>query len=216
MNFQAHHKIWIENLIGRPLTPEDGQLELALPLPPALADYYALAGRLDSINQAHNRLLALECLHIEQGMLIFMEENQEVVYWGIREQDLQMPDPIVYQGNHGETIEWFSEEMRVSEWLPMMAFWQAVNGGYAYGAYAELTVLTADSLRQHYPLLARHAGGSLDIYGTNGELIALAPGQDGSTIWAAGRDEQGFQRIDQLCNIDWDYCYLDDLDDLDD
>ena len=42
--------------------------------------------------------------------LVFMEENQCVVYWAIDRADLEGADPIVWQGVNGEPIEWFAEK----------------------------------------------------------------------------------------------------------
>jgi len=76
----------------RPLTPEDGQSEmsisdpetrLGLKLPAVLRDYYLLAGRFDRFNRAHNELRRPDEWSVDGGKLVFLEENQCVVFWGV-------------------------------------------------------------------------------------------------------------------------------------
>ena len=42
-----------------------------------------MAGGRKDINAVHNRLVSLEELEVDQDRLIFYEENQAVVLWGI-------------------------------------------------------------------------------------------------------------------------------------
>ena len=78
--------------LARPLTPGDGEPEtniagaedrLGLKLPSVLRAYYRLAGRFDQFNRAHNRLLRPEEWSVDGGKLVFLEENQCVVFWGV-------------------------------------------------------------------------------------------------------------------------------------
>lgn len=75
-------------LIGRELTRKDGvsvadipecEKRLKLKLPPALRDYYRVSGGLP-INREHNIFYSPKQLRIENGKLVFMEENQRVVF----------------------------------------------------------------------------------------------------------------------------------------
>ncbi len=63
-------------------------------IPVALKEYYLLAGN-HTINHEYNRLIPVEKLAIADGFLIFMEENQHLCCWAIRESDLLFPDPEV-------------------------------------------------------------------------------------------------------------------------
>ncbi len=94
---------------------------LGMVIPVALFDYYSLAGR-HSINENHNRLRPIAELEWMEDKLVFMEENQCVVYWGIRRADLGENDPIVWQGVNGEPIEWYAENYHLSRFL--MAMWK--------------------------------------------------------------------------------------------
>ncbi len=74
------------------------------------------------INENHNRLYPIEKLEWMGDKLLFMEENQCVVFWGIDRADLEEADPIVWQGVNGEPIEWLAEKWRLSRFL--MALWK--------------------------------------------------------------------------------------------
>src|SRR5262245_16522833 len=99
MSFYQEYKTLVEPLLGRTLTPADGcTVRSALRIPSALAEYYAAVGAIDLINCPHNRLLDPSVLQVEDGMVIFYEENQGVADWAIREVDLHLPDPTGLSG----------------------------------------------------------------------------------------------------------------------
>src|SRR5215469_17604831 len=82
--------------------PELARLErkLQLRLPAVLRSFYLLAGRNKVIMRAHNRFLAAP--KIRNNALVFLEENQKVMFWGIFLQYLNKTDPPVQQGNYDE------------------------------------------------------------------------------------------------------------------
>lgn len=136
MSFYQAYKALVEPILGRTLTSADGcAVRPALRIPSALADYYVAVGAIHMINRRHDRLLDPSALQVEDGMVIFYEENQGVAYWAIREVDLHLPDPTVYLAQDTTAgLEWSSENMTVSSWFPFMIHWQIVNGGFQFGA----------------------------------------------------------------------------------
>jgi hypothetical protein len=105
--------------------------ELGVKLPASLRAYYRTAGKLTQLNTMHNILYDLPGLLVEDGYLIFMEENQAVVHWCFRLSDLDQTDPDVWQRVNCEPPEWYSEEMPFSTFIARMFDWQA---GLDYGA----------------------------------------------------------------------------------
>lgn len=101
------------------------EVRLKLTLPSALRGYYLLAGRIESINLAHNILFSPMELKTDGGYLWFMEENQAVVHWGLRVADLSQDDPIVCQRANVDGAEWYSEELPLSDFLIRVFDWQA-------------------------------------------------------------------------------------------
>jgi hypothetical protein len=133
----SHRERYIELIrrhLGRGPERSDGLTEAAVTgcerrlgvrLPAAVRAYYLTAGRLDRINRAHNLLFGLDELRIEDSHLLFMEENQAVVHWGIPARRLSQDDPVVYQRANADGAGWYSEKMRFSRFLTRMFDWQA-------------------------------------------------------------------------------------------
>lgn len=103
--------------LQEPLGAADGWPEAALAeaearlgrgLPAALRAYYATMGRSPAV--AYNELVPPGELEPADGYLVFMHENQGVVSWGIRIEDLDADDPEVFQRNNTPPAAWYSEE----------------------------------------------------------------------------------------------------------
>lgn len=130
---ERYRKLVLRHLHREPLGADglsEGEIarverRLKVRLPQALREYYRLAGGLDQLNRAHNRLLPPHKLRIKDAHLWFMEENQSVVHWGIPVRKLQDQDPMVYQRAAAEGASWFSEKLKFSTFLVRMYDWQA-------------------------------------------------------------------------------------------
>jgi hypothetical protein len=96
---------------------------LGLALPAALRDYYLLAGAAAE-NREHNLLFAPEELIVEEGRLMFMEENQAVVTWGLPLGPGKRADPTVWQRVNSDRPEWYSEELPFSVFVLENLAWQ--------------------------------------------------------------------------------------------
>lgn len=119
-------------LIQRPIGRYDGlasatieaaERELGLKIPAALREYYLAAGRLP-LNKEHNRLRDPAELSLLEGKLVFMEENQVVVFWGTDERACDQDDPEVFQANNEVPIVWYSEQISLSDFIIKMWRWQ--------------------------------------------------------------------------------------------
>jgi hypothetical protein len=133
--FKRYYSDRFREVFGAPPRPDEGlgddavRIALArrdLVIPTALRDYYSLAGR-HRINENHDRLRPVEELEWMGDKLVFLDENQCVVFWGIDRSDLKKADPIAWQGINGTPIEWHSENLRLSRFL--MARWRWIVTG---------------------------------------------------------------------------------------
>ena len=120
----------LEQILHRKLNPSDGipfqdiancEKRLRRNLPTALGEYYAMAGKLD-INVEHNRLYTPRQLKNWRGKLVFMEENQNVVFWAVNIND--SVDPEVLQACNEMPLRWYSEECTFSRFILKMWRWQ--------------------------------------------------------------------------------------------
>ena len=121
----AKYRRTLHTIFRRPLTARDALPEqlsrraekrLGMALPAAMRDYYLLAGAA-SENREHNRLFRPEELLVEEGWLLFREENQAVVHWGIPLRSKSRTDPEVWQRVNEDETEWYPEHMAFSVFL---------------------------------------------------------------------------------------------------
>lgn len=133
--FKEYYSRRFEEILGSAPQPSEGLgddvvqaklVECGLMLPKALFDYYALASE-HSINTEHNQLLPIEEIRWINSKLVFMEENQCVVYWAIDQADISSPNPIVWQGINSDTVAWHEEPYKLNQFL--MAMWNWIATG---------------------------------------------------------------------------------------
>ena len=75
-------------------------------------------------SKEHNRLRDPAELSLLEGKLVFMEENQVVVFWGVDERACDQNDPEVFQASNEEPIVWYSEEISLSDFIIKVWRWQ--------------------------------------------------------------------------------------------
>jgi hypothetical protein len=170
---------------------ERAEARLGIRLPAPLRDYYLTVGR-HKINQAHNRLWPPEALMISQGRLVFMEENQEVVFWGVRSRS-EAADPVVYQTTELDDGDWVSES-RCSQFLPAMLCWQAVGGGLPNFGYSDPL---ASSVARRLTIGWSPAGRIIDLTAfvkTGRVLCAIREGKS-VLLHVASRSRRDFQAM---------------------
>lgn len=191
--------------IARPLTPEDGvpevvvaehEARLGIRLPESLRAYYLVAGRFDRFNLAHNRLLRPDQWERDGDKLIFFEENQCVVFWGIDASAEPAGDPAVYQGPNvrGEPIEWYAEAERCSDFLLVTLHYQAVCGAYEFIGMAEAPAEVAEAAVAGWDFVGRDQ--ELRAYSRDGGVVCLLESDGAWQIQVGGRDEPAFEGIE--------------------
>jgi hypothetical protein len=190
--------------LARPLTPEDGQPEtdlsdaearLGLRLPSVLRRYYRLAGRYDRFNCAHNRLRGPEEWSVDGGKLVFLEENQCVVVWGVETSTSPDDDPPVYQGPivRGRPTEWYLEHEHCSEFLLVMLHLQAVWGGCDHLGGSDVPPEAVEKFLSGWTFVARI--NELRAYSREGKAACVIEGEGSTQLYVGGRSERDLQVI---------------------
>jgi hypothetical protein len=136
----AAYRIVARELLGRqarlagvPITLiTRAERRLNVRLPGTLRNFLLTVGRVHALTSAFNRLLPPKEWAVDHGKLVFWEENQAVVLWGIAAASNPPDDPAVYQGSNGDTVEWYVEHRHVSTFLAFMLHWEAAWGGMPF------------------------------------------------------------------------------------
>ena len=136
----------IKNLYS--LTPKDckgfseeqlleAEKRLAVKFPLVFREYYLQLGATESVNQSFNSLATPEQLYFDGDFFCFCEENQGVVMWAIRKEDLANPNPPVW-GNYGTETnpDWIQETDTLSDFWLYIAIYNGTLGGLPYNANA--------------------------------------------------------------------------------
>jgi hypothetical protein len=186
------------------LMPEDGEPEtnisavearLGLRLPAVLREYYLLAGRFDRFNRAHNELRRPGDWTVEGGKLVFLEENQCVVFWGVEAGALPEDDPPVYQAENvrGRPAKWFLEHERCSEFLIVMLHLQAVWGGYDFLGGSEVKQEAMKRFLTRWS--AAGMVNQLSAFNREGAAACLLEDKGLLQLYVGGRAERDFALI---------------------
>lgn len=213
-----------EKLYSQKLIPEDGvaleEIERAekshgFQLPKVLRELYLMVGNHEPINASHNELLAIDCLTIEANKLIFYQENQGVCYWAIALADIGKDNPPVWVGQSivgQEELEWYLETENLSDFLLIMLCWQSVMGGLPFVGLADSTEESViQRVKSNFSYLeVEKIDSGFQSFIDEGKVICLDKSNEETTIYAGASDENKFLEIEDLLNIEWDYCSLDD------
>jgi len=124
-------KGFVVRYLGRAWSASDGlpekevkkaEARLGVPLPKSLRSFYLSVGAVADLCSIHNVIFRPKDLEIEDDYLLFMDENQSVVTWGIKRVDLKKTDPEVWQRNNSSE-PWYAETKGVIELLASMFDW---------------------------------------------------------------------------------------------
>ena len=115
----------------------EAEKRLAVKFPQVFREYYLQLGATESVNQSFNSLATPEQLYFNRDFLCFCEENQGVVMWAIRKEDLANPNPPIW-GNYGSETDpdWVLENPKLSDFWLYIAIYNGTLGGLPYNANA--------------------------------------------------------------------------------
>ena len=173
MNFEKHYREIFANF-GYPLTSSSGctkaelakvEKSLGIKIPAALRAYALVAGRERRFNRSFQQWLPPAKWTVDRKRLVFMDENQSVVNWGV---SLTGPDPVVWQRINDDESPWQRECRRCSEFIAVILHYNAVGGGLEFIEHGDGTT----------PKLLRRVKARFKCYGTaNGMTAYSRPNQ---------------------------------------
>ncbi len=187
-----HHRVPSDEL-------EEAERRLGLPLPAVLRQYYLLAGR-HPLNLALNELRAPSELGLEGDVLVFMDENQGAVVWGITGSGLSLADPPVVQAATGNELTWYPEDDSLENFLLLMMHWQAVSGGLPF--LASYSAQSFD-LGNGWDLCAQ--AHEMTAYSRSGAALCVVRENGQAHIYLGALDASTFEAASAELDVDWGY-----------
>lgn len=177
---------------GYPLRAiEAAETRLGITIPAALRDYYLSVGR-HELNRVHNRLWPPDELEVLRGRLVFLEENQSVIYWGVRRRTTAA-DPLVSQTMDLDEGEWLAE-VRCSLFLPAMLCWYAAACWMPHTGYTdEMPHATARRLVRGWPSAGRSAVHSAFVRGRR--VVSIEESGSGVVVRLGTRSRRDFDAL---------------------
>ena len=100
----------------------EGLAQSEVSIPFVLEEFYRALGNNEDFMEAYHYFLDPEELEIEDGYLLFLEDEEEKFVWGFKASQLDVPDPIVYRRSNAKG-KWTSEEGTFSEFTLDMFTW---------------------------------------------------------------------------------------------
>ncbi|NML20168.1 hypothetical protein HHL16_04755 [Pseudoflavitalea sp. G-6-1-2] len=167
----------VRKLLGRPLRDSDGipvqEIEkteyiLNASMPDALKEWFGSIGNVSLFMSGFQRMYTPATLILQDGKLIFMEENQGVCYWAV---DMQQRTRV-YQSVSLIDPEWYDEGISLSDFLVLMLYYQYVQGNPIQNVIAaddeEEREELINNLERNFEKVADHNG--LAIYSDTKKL----------------------------------------------
>lgn len=128
-----------EKILDRKIEKKEGysiseiekiELQLEISIPKPLKYFYLSIGKIDLFADGFQHFAKPNQLYLKDEKLIFLEENQSVVYWGI---DINNPK-IVFQTTNieEEEIDWYEEDILLDKFIELMIYFQCVMSDVSY------------------------------------------------------------------------------------
>lgn len=192
---------------------------LGITLPEKLREYYLTLGKHQALNYSYNRLLKpnQEIGFSPDEYLVFYEENQVVVYWGIKKEDLTLPNPPIYGNYSSDELnpDWHLENATTEGFLLLMAVYNGVLGGLAYNANSlePVSPEVVTCVQNNWEELKDISNEVQKIYTRDyEEMVSLSfDGQQSCTgIFIGTNNRDAFDSMLNKLDIGWSYVSLED------
>jgi len=192
---------------------------LDIVLPAKLREYYLTLGKHEAINYSYNRLLQPGDIDFSQDeYLIFYEENQGVVNWGIKKEDLLTPSPPVY-GNYSsdERNPYWHLEYPTDACMLMLAVYNGVLGGLKYNGNRLKSIKpeVVSYIKDNWQEVADISSKVQTVFTRDyAEMISLSfdNEQNCSGIFIGTNHRNRFDNMIDLLDVGWDYISTEDED----
>ena len=199
-----------DGLPERQLSAAERRLGFALPM--LLRQFFLRVGKRRDLTRKYHRLLGPDALRVAAETLLFFEQSQQVVYWGIKVADAGVADPPVWQANNHtrKRLSWYPDHDHLSDFFITMLYRQFLEYGENNGAML-ITKQTLSAIRRGWPKikLCGKNLGAMELFARDGQALCVFRQGQQLELLAAGRTEQEFldlgRRLDlveELCGVE--------------
>jgi len=134
-----------EKIVGRSLFSEEGikksgileqEKLLNIKIPSALQELYLTVGNNALFTDGFHHFSEVTSLFVKDNKLVFLQENQSVVYWAVDLTDSK----TVYQTtdqNFDQHVQWYSEELSLDQFIEMILYIQCVMSDESFHTKAK-------------------------------------------------------------------------------
>ncbi|WP_289660772.1 SMI1/KNR4 family protein [Flavobacterium panacagri] len=193
--------------------------DLEITLPIKLKEYYLELGKEENLNYVYNRLLKPEEVAFsEDDFLVIYEENQNVAIWGIKNDDLKLDNPPVY-GNYDtiERSEWEIETQTTEDFFLFMGVYNGTLGGLQYnGNYiGDIDSAIVKQVEENWTFVPEISRDNQKVYTDDFyDVISLSFDKNNNCTasFIGSSDQNRFDAILDVIDIDWSYLSYDDED----
>lgn len=110
---------------------ENFEKKSGIDIPSKLKEFYSILGNTKLFTDGFQRFADLPELFVKDNKLVFLQENQSVLYWGIDLRDKKSIYQTTDQDFKNE-VQWYKEDFELSDFLEMMLFFQSVISDESY------------------------------------------------------------------------------------
>lgn len=196
-------------MLGRPLRPTDAvdpqaiakaEQSLDTAAPQALRAFYLLAGNARDFTTVYDQFLPPADWSLQEGKLVFLEENQDVVRYGVDCGPAEGDDPPVWITTTGDATEWHPVCERCSEFIATMLVWQAGFGqALPHAASGLARPGTEAALTEGW----RHVGtvNEMRAYVQPGRVACVVEWSDGLRVFVGALSEDSLRWLEDELDI---------------
>jgi len=166
---------------------DSAESRLGISFPSALREWYTLAGHRKDIWSRQDHLLPPGEFRINDDHVVFLIENQDMVEWGIRADEIGLDDPPVYLSLADDPKVWIRENDSVSEFaLQMFAYclkWSNKSRWWANAYVAPDVLKCVASNYPHLPFAEWHWPAPTRFYGLRDIIAEVEAEPDDDHAW---------------------------------
>lgn len=129
-----------QDILGRKIESHEGiqesilndrEIDLKIKIPPILREFYLTLGNNALFVDGFQHFAQTDELLVKDNKLVFLQENQTVVYWAL---DLEDGKSIYQTSDQNFEIEvnWFKEDFDLMQFLEMLLYFQCVMSDDGY------------------------------------------------------------------------------------